>query len=69
MLRLLTRSARDRRMKLTDEEVEKQQALIDVMKKHKLSVYRDDEAVPPILVTLKAGRDRVKVERITQAEG
>lgn len=55
--------ARDARMKLTEEEVETQSALIAVMKKHNLTVYRDEEAVPPLIVTLTTGKDKVKITR------
>lgn len=52
---------RDRRMKLTKKEVEAKNALIAVMEKHKLLVYRDDSASPPMLVTLVPGKAGVKV--------
>lgn len=57
---------RDKRMKLTEKEVEAKEALIAVMKKHGLTVYRDDEAAPPLIVTLTPGKDKVKV---TEAGG
>ncbi len=60
--------ARDKRMERTEKEVEARDALIAVMKKHKLDVYRDDSAAPPLLVTLVPGDDRVKVTRV-QDEG
>ncbi len=53
--------ARDKRMKLTVKEHEAKEALIVVMKKHDTLVYRDDEATPPLLVTLTPGKDNVKV--------
>lgn len=53
--------ARDRRMKLTEKEKEAKDALIGVMLKQKLHVYRDDEANPPLVVTLLPGKDNVKV--------
>jgi uncharacterized protein (DUF2384 family) len=55
---------RDARMKLTEDESEKLTSLVEVMEKHKLTVYRNDEAVPPMLITLKAGKTRARVERI-----
>ena len=60
--------ARDERMKHTETEVEAREALIAVMKKHSLTVYRDDEASPPLLVTLMPGEDRVKVRRDEEEE-
>lgn len=57
--------ARDSRMRKTDLEVEAKTALIVVMQKHKLSVYKDSDAVPPLIVTLTEGEVKVKV---TQAE-
>ncbi len=58
--------ARDERMALTVREVEAREALITVMQKHKLDVYRDDDASPPLLITLIAGEDRVKVSRVAE---
>lgn len=55
--------ARDARMKKTEKEVEAKEALIEVMKKHGLSVYKDDDATPPLIVTLSPGKDKVKVTR------
>lgn len=52
---------RDKRMKLTEKEVTAKEALIAVMKKHKLEVYRDDSVSPPLVVTLVPGKDKVKV--------
>lgn len=48
---------RDRRMKLTKKEKAAKDALIVVMKKHNLTVYRDDNANPPVLVTLSSKDD------------
>ena len=53
--------ARDKRMKLTEKEKEAKDALIAAMVKHSLGVYRDDEANPPLVVTLLPGKDNVKV--------
>lgn len=58
-------AARDARMKKTEKEVEAKEALIGVMKKHELSVYKDEDASPPLIVTLTPGKDKVKV---TQAD-
>jgi hypothetical protein len=55
--------ARDERMQLTERESEAKEALVSVMKKHGLEVYRDENAVPPLIVTLIPGEDRVKVSR------
>lgn len=57
-------TARDKRMALTEEESTAKTALVEVMKKHNLTVYKDPNAVPPILVTRKPGKDSVKVERL-----
>lgn len=56
--------ARDKRMKLTDKEKGAKDALVAVMKKHSLSVYRDDSA--SLVVTLVQGKDGVKVETIDE---
>jgi hypothetical protein len=53
--------ARDARMAKTEREVEAKEALIGVMKKHSRDVYRDDDATPPLIVTLVPGKDAVKV--------
>jgi hypothetical protein len=50
-------------MKLTVKEVEAKQELIAVMRKHKLETYRDEDAAPPLVVQLVAGKDNVKVRR------
>lgn len=55
---------RNKRMKLTEKEKDAKTALIAVMKKHKLNVYRDESADPPLTVTLET-KDGVKV---TEAE-
>lgn len=51
-------SARDERMELTEREVEARSALISVMRKHNLTVYRDEDAEPPLIVTLVPGEDK-----------
>jgi hypothetical protein len=52
---------RDKRMKLTKKEVDAKVTLIEVMKKHKLTVYKDDDSDPPVVITLTAGKDQIKV--------
>jgi hypothetical protein len=54
---------RDKRMTMTEKEVEAKQALIYVMRKHKLTVYKDDNVDPPLIVTLADGKPVVKVTR------
>jgi hypothetical protein len=54
---------RDKRMKLTEKESEAKLSLIEVMKKHGLTVYKDEDAAPPLVVTLKT-KDGVKVEEL-----
>lgn len=46
------RDARDARMKKSKAEKEKKDALVAVMRKHSVNVYRDDAASPPLIVTL-----------------
>lgn len=59
---------RDERMKLTEREVEARDVLLAVMQKHKLDLYRDDDAAPPLLVTIIEGDAKVKVSRLEEAE-
>lgn len=61
------RTARDARMKKSKIEKEKKVDLVNVMLKHGLSVYRDDNAVPPIIVTVSAKHD-VKVTNVDGEE-
>ena len=58
-------AARNERMELTESEVEARDALIQVMEQHELTVYRDDDASPPLVITLVPGKAKVKV---TQAD-
>jgi hypothetical protein len=44
-----------------NDAAEAKQALISAMQKHELSVYRDDSASPPLVVTLVEGKVNVKV--------
>jgi hypothetical protein len=60
--------ARDERMKLTDRESDAKEALVSVMKKHKLDVYRDENSTPRLIVTLVPGNDKVKVTRAKDEE-
>lgn len=60
--------ARDERIRLTKKEVDAKDALVTVMKKHKLDVYRDENAIPPLVVTLIPGEDKVKVRKQQEEE-
>lgn len=60
---------RDKRMKLTTKEVEAKATLIEVMRRNKRTVYRDDNASPPLLITLKEGAASVKVTRVDGVDG
>lgn len=55
--------ARDARMKKSESEKEQKDALIEVMRRNKLTVYRDDSVDPPIVITL-ADKTNVKVTRV-----
>lgn len=52
--------ARDERMQLTEQEVEKQELLVTAMKKHGLDKYRTPDG---LLVTLVPGKEKAKVKR------
>lgn len=54
---------RDHRMELTEEEVEAKGALLAEMEKHKITTYRDDNAVPPLVIVVLPGESKVKVRR------
>lgn len=56
--------AKKKRMKLTGAESEAKLALIAVLRKHKVEVYRDDNANPPLLITLRPGKDGVTVSEV-----
>ena len=56
--------AKKKRIKLTEKESEAKTALIAVLRKHKVEVYRDDNASPPLLITLKPGKDVVTVSEV-----
>lgn len=63
-------TARDERMAKTEVEVDAKEALIREMKKADVTTYRDDEATPPLIVTLVPGKDQVKVtEQASESEG
>lgn len=61
--------AKKKRMKLTEKESEAKIALIAVLRKNKVDVYRDDNASPPLLITLKPGKDGVTVSEVENDEG
>jgi len=60
--------ARDDRMKFTEVEVERRDALVAVMEKYHLQVYRDETAEPPLLITLSPGVAKVKVTRVEEED-
>lgn len=51
-----------------DAELEARSSLIESMKKKKLTVYEDKNANPPLLVTLRAGEDKITVKAIDEVE-
>lgn len=53
---------RDRRIKLHFEEAKAHERLVELMKEHGLEKYRDDSAVPPLIVDLTS-KTRAKVKR------
>ncbi len=56
---------RDKRMRALAREVEAKDALTELMRKYKLSVYKDRTVDPPLVVSLKEGTSySVKVERV-----
>lgn len=57
---------RDHRMKLTEHESDAKQALIALMRKHKIDVYKVEEFDPPVMIVLKPGKDGVKVTEIEE---
>lgn len=52
---------RDKRMRMSEKESDAKQALIDMMKAKNLSIYRDNDTDPPLLVTLTIN-ENVKVQ-------
>lgn len=57
---------RDKRIALSVKEKAAKTALIEVMKKNNVNVYRDDEADPPFVVTIST-TDNVKVTEVQGA--
>lgn len=57
------RKARDARMAKSKTEKEKKDQLVEVMLKHGLTVYRDDDAAPPFVVTVSTTHN-VKVTNV-----
>lgn len=53
---------RDKRMKLTQQEVDRREVLRDVMAKHKLEVYEDVDV--GLRVEIVNGDSKVKVKRL-----
>ncbi len=51
---------RDKRIAMSETETGAKDALIAVMKAHGITVYRDDDADPPLTITLSS-KDNVKV--------
>lgn len=45
---------RDARIKMHFEEAKAHEKLVELMKQHGLDTYRDDSAVPPLIVNLKS---------------
>lgn len=54
---------RDKRMRLTGQEVEKREVLLDEMRKARLKAYRYDETV--VLLTAE---EKVKVKKVKDAD-
>jgi hypothetical protein len=59
---------RDKRMRLTEDEIEARDVLLRAMQKHGLDSYVDEEASPPLEVRVVPGDLRVKVTRIDEAD-
>ena len=56
------------RVALSNKEKVSKADLIKVMRKHQIESYRDSTAVPPIMITLKPGKDGVKIDVLEGAE-
>jgi len=54
---------RDKRMAQSEKEKDAKDALIAAMRKNDVLVYRDDDHVPPLVVTL-VSKDNVKVSEV-----
>jgi hypothetical protein len=52
---------RDQRMALTKDEVTAKEKLTTLMLEHGLETYRDEDASPPLVVTLVPGEAKVRV--------
>lgn len=59
---------RDERMGLTKKEKEAKEKLLSLMKEHKLDSYTDEDASPPLIVTVEAKDETVKVKRASEDE-
>lgn len=53
---------RDQRMELTKQEVDANDKLVAVMRKHKIRAYRDDNYHPPLTVELAAKDATIKAK-------
>lgn len=62
------REQRDKRMRLTVKEIAAKAALMEAMAKHKLDIYRDNDATPPLTVTIVEGKTSVKVDEASYPE-
>ena len=60
-------AARDSRMELTKQEVEKKTALVQLMIKHNLEVYRDASTDPVMEITLNR-LSKIKCKRLRDKE-
>lgn len=58
---------RDKRMGLTKKEKAAKDALIALMRKKKVDVYRDDDANPPVILTLTEKYD-VKATKVQEED-
>lgn len=54
---------RDKRMELSKREKDTKTALIALMRKKGIEVYRDSEASPPVVITVSS-KDSVKVTEV-----
>lgn len=56
------------RVGMSNKEKVSKANLIAVLKKHGLPSYRDSHAVPPIMITLKPGKEGVKIDVLEAGE-
>lgn len=61
-------AVRDKRMALTEKETAAMATLVEVMTKHKITAYKDSNAVPPLVVVVQPGKVKAKVSRIKEDE-